>query len=172
MDWNKLIIGRRVCKADSPEGSYFDIFPFGYFLMLRRKSPDRAYLQNIKAGFPSFRAVMVGDWLVFLSRLGMTSWQASVFHIAQAQHKAPPCPWSGRGLPLHIVCVDAVSGHLLCKRIVEMDPDLSLRLYQLLREQDPADPLLNRDITVRRIFQKYKPAQLAALSQMKERLTP
>lgn len=170
MDWNKLEIYKQVCPAGSPEGVKFDLFPFGFFLLLRYSDPDGSIRRNVKQGHPSFRAIRAGDFLVFLCRFGAMHWQASVLHISEAQSKRIPQPWTGRGLPLHILFVDAVSGKVRAKKVLEMDQEVSRRIVSILSAQDENDPLLNRDILVRRIFQEHSVAQLATIAKLQEQV--
>lgn len=170
LDWNKLEIRKKVCLPGSPEGIKFDIFPFGFFLMLRYSDPDGNIRRQIKQGYSYFRAVQAGSFLLFLSRFGASPWRIAVFHISEAQCKRVPQPWIKRGLPLHIIFVDADTGLLQAKKVEELDPELTRRVVSIVSAQDPDDPLLNRDIFLRRILRKYTPEQLAALANLKDRV--
>lgn len=170
MDWSKLEVNKQVCPAGSPEGVKFDLFPFGFFLLLRYSDPDGSIRRNVKQGTPSFRAIRAGNFLVFLCRFGAMYWQVSVLHISEAHSKRIPQPWTGRGLPLHILFVDAVSGKIRAKKVLEMDPELSRRITSILSSQDASDPLLNREILIRRIFQEHTVEQLATIAKLQDRV--
>jgi len=167
MEWDKLVVGKRVCKPGAPVGCHFDIFPFGLFLMVRINEPKGSQIRDYAHGQARCRAIMVDGYFVFLHQFGMSSWRSAIFHMAKAQHKHIPPVLLKTGLPLHVILVDAQTGILKTKRVIQLDSRLAHKIYYLLESQDPEDPLLAYDIQVRRITQKYTDHQLVALSTLR-----
>lgn len=170
MKWEKMQIGDKVCVPGSPECVRFDILPFGFFLMIRQEYPDSKIAWGIANGYSQFRAVMVDDRIVFLARLGMMPWLPAYFHRASATCKTPPIPVGNKGLPLHILLVDAATGRVKARRVDTLDAKLAHKLCSLISSQDPEDPLRNDQIMLNRIKHRYSPIQLAALANLNWRI--
>lgn len=137
--------------------------------MVRLNEPSGAVIRDYANGQIRCRAIMVDGYLVFLHQCGMGTWKRSVFHIAKAQHKHIPAASSKIGLPLHIILVDAQTGILKAKRVIQLDSQLALKIVFLMASQDKNDPLANYDIQIRRIRQRYSDSQLVALSTLRWR---
>lgn len=167
MDWNKLHVGKRVCRPGLPSCSKLDVFPFGLFLMVRLPAPNRSMVHDYDHGQVRCRAVMADGYLAFLYQIGMRPWRIAIFHMARAQYKHVPPTAMRSGLPLHLILVDAQTGVLRAKRIVRLSPELSMRLVFMLSSQDVNDPLLTHDIRVRHILHKHSISEMVAMSTIR-----
>lgn len=169
MKWEKMHVGMKVCPAHMPATVHFDIMPFGPFLMIRTDDITSNIIRDIEFASAQFRVIAVGKHLVFLSRFGMCPWQCSYFHRASAYIKEAPS-LSGNGLPLYVILVDRQTGKVKARRVFSLDRELAIKLCSLIETQDPDDPLLNNDIYIRRIQQRYTPIQLATKASVQWRI--
>ena len=133
MDLKKFEEGRRVCKAGSPEGLFFTMTEKEFVLVFRYKSPSISEVRLIRRDVIQMRCLEDEGLLIFLVRAGMQRWQRIVFHKGLCETRAISRPSPGRGVPICVILVDADSGVLLVKRVLELTPVNSGRTATLAR---------------------------------------
>lgn len=164
LNWNELQVGRRVYRPGMPECCHLDIMPFGLLFLIRVTNPTKSIIRDFTAGYVQFRTIMADDYIAFLARFGMLPWIPAFFHRSEAQVKTVPSPVAGSGLPIHCILVDAKTGILKARRLCPLQPETARKLCCLMQAQDRDAKLLNKDILLRRIAQRFSPIQLAVLA--------
>ena len=166
MDLTKFEEGRRVCMAGSPEGLYFTITEKEFVLVFRYKSPTISEVRQIRRDVIQLRFLEDEGLLIFLVRTGMSPWQRGVFHKGCCAVKTISRPDFHRGIPIWVMLVDADTGALMVKRVLELTHGFSDRMVDII-ERQPEDPPKNWDMIQRRVLKKNSIIQMIALAGIK-----
>lgn len=119
------------------DGIYLE-FDGGFMLISVLGRPTPKEKNAFKSGVPQFSLAVLNDVIFFLSRFGTLNWADSPFYI-HCYHDnrilllEPPEPTQGYGL--HVMLIDGTTGILVHQRLIGLEHDLSMRLFDAIIHQ-------------------------------------
>lgn len=161
----KFIVGRKVSKPLSPEGTFLDVTEAGLLFVIRRPDITPEMIRDIMRGVAQFRLGAINGVLIFLARFGMLPWFNANFHRGFSSYEDFQPPTNGAGYSLYVFLVDSKTGVLRAKQLFVLRREISKKFFDLFNQQE-SQPPHNWDILIKRVYRKHTITQLAALLGM------
>lgn len=154
-------VGQIVCPPGQPDGVIFDMTDAGGVLYIRMNKPTAREKRDFKQGL-SLRVAMVEGVIFLLVRMGTGQWMDAPYYSRLSDLnnlEYPAGPTDGYGI--QAMLIDGATGILVGMKLIGMDHDVSLRLYEAIRIQPEIPDYYSH---VNRVLSRYSTTNLLALA--------